>query len=249
VTGTRYAGATLRQLIDMRAGVVLDAAEQRAYEVAANWEPAHATPPTANLRAFLQGLSGAPAAHGGPFRYISANTDLLGWAIERASGRSIASLLGERLWQPMGAESPGYVTLDQAGLARSAGGIGATARDFARLGQLVLSHGRRGDRQIIPRAVIDDIRANADASAWANGEWGRTMAPISRNMGYRSGWYVVNDAPQYVFAMGIFGQNLFIDFARRIVVAKFSSWPKPTDPLPFVATHRAFARLRKLLTA
>jgi CubicO group peptidase (beta-lactamase class C family) len=243
ITGTRYAGATIRNLIDMRAGVVLDAAEQRAYELAGNWEPAASTPPTANLKSFLKSLRGPPATHGGPFRYISANTDLLGWAIERATDRTVADLLGEKLWSPLRAEHSAGITLDQDGLARCAGGFCATARDFARLGQVFLSQGRYGDRQVVPAAVIDDICHNADLSAWAKGELGRILAPVSRNMGCRSGWYIVNEAPRRVFAMGIHGQNLFIDLENRIVVAKLSSWKRANDPLPFLATHWVFAHL------
>ena len=66
-------------------------------------------------------------------------------------------------------------------------------------------------------------------------------------MSYRSGWYVASDAPRCVFAMGIHGQNLFLDFERRLVVAKLSSWKKADDRLPFLATHWAFARLQKAL--
>jgi hypothetical protein len=59
--------------------------------------------------------------------------------------------------------------------------------------------------------VISDIENNGDADAWRNGEWGKSFASISTNMRYRSGWYLVDDQPRTMFAMGIHGQNLFID--------------------------------------
>ena len=247
MAATRYAGATARDLADMRAGVVLDAEEQAAYDIAANWEPARVTPPDSNLKAFLQSLKGAPSVHGGPFRYISSHTDLLGWVIERATGRAVADLVSERLWRPLGAEAPGYLTLDQDGLGRTAGGFGFCARDFARLGLLLLRGGRREDRQVISSALVDGLWTNADRRAWAEGDWVNTLAPISRKMAYRSGWYVVDEAPERLFAMGIHGQNLFLDRARDLVVAKFSSWPTPSAPLPFVVTHKAIARLQRSL--
>jgi CubicO group peptidase (beta-lactamase class C family) len=243
--GTRYEGATIRHLIDMRAGVVLDEAEQRAYDLAVNWEPAASTPPAANLKSFLKSLTGPPAAHGGPFRYISANTDLLGWAIEQATGKPVARVLAEKLWAPLGAEQPASMTLDLNGLARCAGGLCTTARDFARLGQLFLTGGRSGGRQVVPPVVIDDIWRNADRSAWAQGEWAKTLAPVSRNMGCRNGWYIVTDGAQRIFAMGIHGQNLFIDQENRVVVAKFSSWKKASDAFPFIVTHKVFPFLRQ----
>jgi hypothetical protein len=64
---------------------------------------------------------------------------------------------------------------------------------------------------------------------------------------YRSGWYLVDDQPKTMFAMGIHGQNLFIDRANRIVVAKLSSWKQRIDYVPLWATHRGFERLQKKL--
>jgi CubicO group peptidase (beta-lactamase class C family) len=247
IATTPYQGATIRNLMDMRTNIVLGPEQQRAYEVAANWEPAAAGEQGADLVSFLQSLTAPHPAHGGPFSYISANTDLLGWAIERATGQTIAALLSARIWQPMGAEDRACITLDRKGLARCAGGLCATARDFARLGQLIVDDGQRGTRQIIPASVISDIADNGDVDAWRNGEWGKSFASISTNMRYRSGWYLVDDQPKTMFAMGIHGQNLFIDRANRIVVAKLSSWKQRIDYVPLWATHRGFERLQRKL--
>ena len=247
IATTLYRGATLRNLLDMRARIPLEPEQQRAYEVATNWQPAAGGEQGADLVSFLQGLTAPHQAHGGPFSYISANTDLLGWAIERATGQTIAALLSARLWKPMGAEDRAYITLDRKGLARCAGGLCATARDFARLGQLIVDNGQRGERQIVPAPVISDITDNGDADAWKNGEWGKSFASISTNVRYRSGWYLVDDQPKTMFAMGIHGQNLFIDRANRIVVAKLSSWKQRIDYVPLWATHRGFERLQRKL--
>jgi hypothetical protein len=48
--------------------------------------------------------------------------------------------------------------------------------------------------------------------------------------------------------MGIHGQNLFIDRANRIVVAKLLSWKQRINYVPLWATHRGFERLRRKLT-
>jgi CubicO group peptidase (beta-lactamase class C family) len=248
IATTLYRDATLRDLLDMRTSIVLDAEQERAYEVATNWEPAAGGEQGADLVSFLQDLPAPHQAHGGPFSYISANTDLLGWAIERATGQTIAALLSARIWKPMGAEDRAYITLDRKGLARCAGGLCATARDFARLGQLIVDDGRRGTRQVIPASVIRDIADNGDADAWRNGQWGKAFASISTNMRYRSGWYLVDDQPKTMFAMGIHGQNLFIDRANRIVVAKLSSWKQRIDYVPLWATHRGFEKLQRTLS-
>jgi CubicO group peptidase (beta-lactamase class C family) len=247
IATTVYRGATIRNLLDMRTGVVLDPAQERAYKVATNWRPGLADDRDDDLVSFLQNLTAPWKAHGGPFRYVSANTDLLGWVIERAVGLRTPRLLSERLWRPMGAEDPAYFTVDRKGLARCAGGLCATARDLARLGQLIVDNGRRGDRQIVAESIIADIENNGDPGAWRNGEWAKSFSYVSRNMRYRSGWYLVDDRPKTMFAMGIHGQNLFVDRANKIVVAKLSSWKRRTDPLPLWLTHRGFERLRRAL--
>ncbi|MGJ5152928.1 serine hydrolase domain-containing protein [Bradyrhizobium sp. HKCCYLR1023] len=246
VAATAYRGATIRQLLDMRAGVVFDGAGLQAYADAAGWEPV-APRTTPNLHDFFATMRAQAAPHGGAFSYVSSNTDLLGWAIERATGRSFASLAGSLLWKPMGASGEAFITLDRNGAPRCTGGFCATLRDVARLGQLVLSGGRRGSHTIIPEGWIDDIRHNGDVQAWRDGQWRDSFAAISRNMHYRSGWYVTNDAPQLMFAMGIHGQNLFVDAANGIVIAKVSSWAQPVDGQAIWLTHQAVAEFTRCL--
>jgi CubicO group peptidase (beta-lactamase class C family) len=55
------------------------------------------------------------AAPFSPAGGISANTDLLGWVVERATGRSFAQLMSDLLWQPVGAVDEAYTTEDRAG--------------------------------------------------------------------------------------------------------------------------------------
>jgi CubicO group peptidase (beta-lactamase class C family) len=119
-------------------------------------------------------------------------------------------------------------------------------RDLARVGQLMLTGGHRGGRQIIPNAWLDDIAGNGDRQAWQQGEFAAGFG--GRDMSYRSGWYVINDGPKTLFAMGIHGQNLFVDQANRIVIAKLSSQHAPIDPGALALTHRAVAEVRRCLS-
>lgn len=239
VAGGPYAGATIRQLIDMRAGVVLMPEQQAAYNAASGWE-ATAPGETEGLHAFYRALEGPPARHGGPFRYVSPNTDLVGWAIERATGTPFSQVLSERLWVPAGAEDDAAITLDVAGAPRATGGLCCTVRDFARLGQRLVE----GD-PMVPADWIEDIATGGDREAWKQGDFAGGFGGMS--MRYRSGWYVIDDAPQVLFAMGIHGQNLFLDRANGIVVAKVSSQDAPTDPRAVGLTHRMFNEIRRLL--
>ncbi len=243
-----YRGATIRQLLDMRTGVRLDEAQTAAYDAASGWQP---TPPgrPSNLHGFLAGLSGTAQAHGGPFAYISPNTDLLGWAMERATGRSMAELLSELIWRPMGAEHPALITTDSHGAARCTGGLCATARDFVRIGRLVLEHGRRGDAEVVPEGWIDDIAGGGDPEAWADGEWGPLFRFAGARLSYRAGWYIVHDSPASAFAMGIHGQNLFVDPDHGIVVAKLSSQGARIDYRAVPLTHLAVPEIVRCVLA
>ena len=245
VAHTAYRDATVRQLLDMRTGIRFEPAEQAAYARASGWEPVPAGEPGADLHGFFERSPAGSAPHGGPFSYVSANTDLLGWIIERVTGKPFAELASELLWKPMGAERDAFITTDSHGAPRCTGGLCSTLRDFARVGQLVIEHGAHGSVQVVPPAWLDDIAAGGDLDAWRQGEFFTAFG--SRPMSYRSGWYVVHAEPTLMFAMGIHGQQLFVDRANRLVVAKFSSQSLPTDPRAIGLTSLAFAEIRRCL--
>ena len=245
VAATAYRGATLRNLIDMRTGVVLDEAAASAYDAASNWDPPLEQP--ASFSRFFATLKAPDASHGGPFRYISPNTDLFGLAVQRATGRSFADLTSELLWKPLGAEDAAGITTDDEGAPRTTGGVCATARDLARIGQLIVQGGRRGETQIVPPSWIEDIATGGDHEAWARGEWGAVFGFVGSKLRYRSGWYIVDDDPRWMFAMGIHGQNLFVDRANRIVIAKLSSQAIRFDYRAVQITHAASEEIRRVL--
>ncbi|HWB50659.1 MAG TPA: serine hydrolase [Stellaceae bacterium] len=252
LAGTAYEGARIRHLLDMRTGVAFDedylatSGPIVEYRKATNWNPLGPGGSPSDLRSFYQTLRVSDGPHGGRFHYISPNTDLLGWVVERASGQRFAELMSACLWQPMGAACSAYTTVDRLGAPRCAGGVCTTARDLARVGQLLVDRGARDGTQIIPSAWIDDITLNGSPSAWAAG----VFAPFfpGRRMHYRNKWYVdVDDAP-LMFGLGIHGQYLFVDRRNRIVVAMMSSQADPIDAALISLTMSAVAAVRHVLT-
>jgi CubicO group peptidase (beta-lactamase class C family) len=241
---TAYAGASVRHLLDMRAGIAFDedylatAGPIIEYRKATNWNPLGSGDVPSDLHGFFATLVGADGAHGGRFHYVSPNTDLLGWVIERAAGARYADLMSELLWRPMGAERSAYITVDRLGAPRVAGGVCTTARDLARVGQLLVE----GGRGVVPAGWIEDVAAHGDPAAWAAGSFAAYYPGL--DMHYRSQWYVVRERSPLLFAMGIHGQNLFVDRARQIVIAKFSSQAAPIDEARIALTTRAVERLR-----
>jgi hypothetical protein len=248
---TAYAGATIRQLLDMRAGIAFDedylatSGPIVAYRRATGWNPLLPGEPASDLRSFYQTMRERRRAHGGILDYISPNTDLLGWVIERTAGRRYADLMGDMIWKPMGAARSAYITVDRLGAPRCAGGMCVTPLDLARVGQLIVDGGARDGRQIIPSEWISDIMSNGDPAAWAAGTLAQYF-PDSQ-IHYRSKWYVHRAAAPLLMAYGIHGQYLFVDREREIVIAKASSQALPMDPELIALTLEAVDQLRAWL--
>jgi CubicO group peptidase (beta-lactamase class C family) len=251
VGATAYAGATLRDLIDMRVGVFFDedylasAGPIIEYRKAQNWDPLGPGEKPSDLRTFLPSLAKSDGPHKGRFHYVSPNTDLMGWVIERATGQRYADLVSELLWKPMGAGRSGYITVDRLGAPRCAGGFCATTRDLLRLGLLIAEGGRYASKAIIPGWWIDDILKDGEAHAWDEGDFTKYFPNMP--MHYRSKWYVLRDDAPLMFGVGVFGQNVFIDRKNRIVIAKFSSQALPMDEKRILLTMRGIAAIRNSL--
>lgn len=247
---TAYVGATVRDLLDMRAGVFFDedylATEGPIidYRFAANWNPVPKDYAPSDLRSFMSSLTEPDGRHGGRFHYVSPNTDLLAWVFERASGMRYAELVSERLWKPLGAEASGYITVDRIGGARAAGGKCLLARDLARVGMMMANGGQRNGKQVVPASWLEDLVKNGDPKAWKDGDvnpvWGQ------RDIHYRSKWYVKREAEPLIFGVGIHGQFLFVDPTKKLSIAWFGSQDSPLDSPPFEQVLATIEKIRVL---
>jgi CubicO group peptidase (beta-lactamase class C family) len=244
---TAYRGASVRRLLDMRAGILWDEDYHAVsgpiveYRKATNWNPLGPGQAPADLRSFFETLKASDGAHGGRFHYVSPNTDLLGWVIERAAGRRYADLMSELVWQPAGAERSAYVTVDRLGAPRCAGGMCATARDLARVGQALV------EGRVVPKAWIDDIESNGDPAAWQAGAFVELFRGAP--MHYRGKWYLQRGAAPLLFGFGIHGQFLFVDRRNRVVIAKFSSQELPLDAQRIALSVKLADTIRSRLAA
>ena len=249
IANTAYAGATIRNLLDMRVGVHFDEDYLATsglildYRKAANWNPPDPGDAPSDLRSFFHKLTRTDGPHDGRFHYVSPNTDLLGWVIERAAGTRYADLLSALLWQPMGAEHSAYITVDRLGAPRCAGGVCATVMDLARVGQLMVQGGKRAGIKIISEEWLDDVSARGSSDAWNSGDFADIFAGLP--MHYRSKWYVVRERQPLVFGFGIHGQHLFVDRANELVIAKVSSQTMPIDEKRISLTMNGIAGLRR----
>jgi CubicO group peptidase (beta-lactamase class C family) len=85
------------------------------------------------------------------FRYLSGNTQLLAFVLEKATGKTISEFAAEKLMQPMGAESDALWNLDhENGVEKAYCCFISTARDFARMGKLYMNDGKWNNEQLVP---------------------------------------------------------------------------------------------------
>jgi CubicO group peptidase (beta-lactamase class C family) len=145
--GTAWEDATLRQVMDMETGLAYrEDTQDKSSDLwpyrysTGRWpRPAGYTGPRCTYD-YLRTVRKA-GDHGAAFAYKSVNTDVIGWTITRATGLSFAELMRQHLWKPLGCEEDGYITIDEAGVPLAAGGLSLTARDLARIGELLRCEG------------------------------------------------------------------------------------------------------------
>lgn len=224
-----YRDASVQQVLDMT--VCLDFPEDYLategkfvdYRSATGWHPCAPERIDYGLHDFLCSLERGDGEHGEVWQYKSPNSDLLGWILERASGQRLAQLMSERLWQPLGAESDAYVTVDRKGAARTAGGICVVPRDLLRFGELVRNRGHVDGRPVIPAGWIDDCSQGGDRDAWRRGESAKEFTDGR----YRNKWYQTGNEHQVMLAIGIHSQWIYVNPVTEVTVVKLSSQDEP----------------------
>jgi CubicO group peptidase (beta-lactamase class C family) len=221
LAGTGYRGVPVHDLLTMTSGV--------------DWVEDHRDPDgpaTALLSSFVAGGSSrAVLGRVGPryppgtrYAYCTADSQVLDWVRERATGIPFRSALTD-LWRDLGGATGAVVGVDGDGVALAGGGVAATAGDWARVGLLQVDGTRPGGERLLDRAWVDD--ASRPSCAFLRP--GRLPSPLSAHVGFGRHWWPLDDAGHRVSADGSRGQFVYVDRPRRVVVVKTSDWAHP-DP-------------------
>jgi CubicO group peptidase (beta-lactamase class C family) len=228
--GTCWDGCTIEHLLDMRAGVAFDESdyEDPASESwrgfrALGWMPPLETDPSPT--AYIASMRNQ-APHGGDFEYRSILTDVLGWVIERATGEPFAEVFSREVWAPMGAAADADLLLGPAGFPLIDGGFCVTLADLARFGLLHLLGGLADGRRVLPEGWTDRLTSpDAERAAAFPAERER----MRRGSYYRDQWWVLQPERQIRSGFGIHGQQVLVSGEHDIVIARFSTQPRPLD--------------------
>ena len=207
--GSAYEGVSIEQVLTMTSGVKWN---EDYTDPNSDVARMYASPPPPGVDAtvaYLRTLS-REAPPGAKWVYKTGETNLIGVLVAKATGKSLADYLSEQIWKPFGMERDAFWMTDAA--RQEIGGccISVSLRDYARIGQFVLS----GGKGVVPDGwFAEATRAQA-----------QTGAP---GLGYGYQWWVNADGSFQ--AQGIFGQLVYIDPARKLVVAMSSAWPRASS--------------------
>jgi hypothetical protein len=245
---TAYGDATVRQVMDMTIGVKYSEnytdpkAEVFDYPRAggmAPQPPGYTGPKT--FFEFLVTLQ-KEGEHGAAFAYKTSNAEVLAWIVKRASGKSMADLLSQQIWQKLGAENDAYFMVDSIGTESGGGGLNTTLRDLARFGEMIRNKGRFNGQQIIPAEAVADIEKGGDKEKFAKAGF-KTLPGWS----YRDMWWQTRNENGALEARGIYGQAIYIDPQAEMVIVRYASHPYAANGANDPVTLPAFAAVAKEL--
>ncbi len=220
---TAYDGVSVRHLLQMASGV--------------QWNETY-TDPTSDRRALLEAqiaqqpggmlevMASLPRAAepGSRWNYSTGETQVVAALVAAATGKTLADYLAEKIWAKFGMEADANWWLDSPGGTEVGGsGLSATLRDYARFGLFLLNDGIAGGEQILPEGWID--------AASTPKKIGDEMVPY----GYM--FWPVEETEAEIHrgayeALGIFGQEIYVNPGENVVIAIWSARSKPEGSTP-----------------
>lgn len=222
--GSAYDDVTIRQLLTMTSGVKWneDYADPKSDVALFNQ---HKAKDGMDVTVSYMRTLPREAPAGTKWVYKTGETNLIGVLVSSATKKNLSEYLSEKVWVPFGMEQDGSWLLGSTGHEISGCCIQASTRDYARFGLFIMGGAKVNGVSIVPDDWIAPATSKqADIGAPGNG------------YGYQ--WWTYDDGS--FAAQGIFGQGIFIDPARRLVVASNSNWPKATDPNTVGKQREAF---------
>ncbi len=208
-TGDR-AKITIRHLLTMSSGINFDEnyVNPLAYPAASYYG--------SDLRKLTLSYDKVVATPGETFKYLSGNTQLLGFVLKEATGKTVSDYAAEKLWIPMGCEHSAFWCLDHKdGEEKAFCCLNSNAKDFARIGKLYLDSGRWNGIQIVPQEyAFESIEPN-----------GTIHEDKSPSLDYGYSWWMI---PEYnghhvFYARGILGQYIIMVPDMNMIIVRLGS--------------------------
>ncbi len=210
--GSGYDGVTVQQLLTMTSGVQWNEDYADPKSDVALFNSTKTVDGVDPIIVYMKTLKNE-AEPGTRWQYNTGETNLIGVLVAKATGKTISEYLSEKVWAPYGMSQDGEWLLNEGGKEIGGCCISATVRDYALFGQFAMNGGMIGGESIVPDGWFSKA-----------GTKQADIGVLGRGYGYQ--WWTFDDGS---FAgQGIFGQGIFIDPARKLVIASNGNWPSAT---------------------
>ena len=206
--GSVYDEVSLRQLLTMTSGVKWNEDYADPNSDVARFNGHKPEDGVDSLVSYMRRLPREVPA-GTRWHYSTGETNLVGVLLVLATKKPLATYLSEKIWVPAGMQQQATWLLSRTGNEISGCCVQAAPRDMARFGLFVLGGARIGGQSIVP----DGYLAEATTERTGIGRPGR---------GYGYQWWTYTDGTYA--ARGIFGQGIFIDPVRKLVIVSNADW-------------------------
>ena len=148
--------------------------------------------------------------------YRSINTQLLGMVIAKLTGETVSEYFQKNVWQPIGAQSQAKWNVDHVGgIEKTFCCFNATARDFARVGQLFVNKGAAniGGGSVISASYLKRMST--------------PVVTLDYNWGYSAQTW--HPFPDSLLLLGLHGQYIYVQPKEQVVIVKLSDLPTSAD--------------------
>ncbi|GEA49491.1 6-aminohexanoate-dimer hydrolase [Vibrio inusitatus NBRC 102082] len=247
--GTAIGSATVQQILDMTAGTAWDESMNALMDensFARQYGNAVGTWPMGGESNGVFGILpkiGMEREHGTNFVYNSPLSDAMGWVLSAATGKRFEDLMAELFWNELGAEDQAYIMTDTNTFAWTTGGLNMSARDAARFGQVMANRGQFAGKQIFPASVVESIE-QGDTAPFVGSAYDERIPGGA----YSSFFWLTNDEDGSYMAKGMFGQYIYINPTKDVVVVRLASPEVSSKPEFDLDMLEVFKQISNALT-
>jgi CubicO group peptidase (beta-lactamase class C family) len=232
--GSAYDDVSIRQLLTMTSGVAWNENYDDPKSDVAQFNNHKPKDGEDAVVSYLRKLPRAVPA-GTRWLYSTGETNLVGVLVARATKKTLSDYLSEKIWRPAGMAQQATWILSKTGQEISGCCLQAATQDFARFGQFILNGAQINGQPTLPEGWLSE----ATTSRTGIGQPGR---------GYGYQWWTYDNGS--FAARGIFGQGIFIDPARQLVIASNANWGhNATDPTATAAREAFYVAVQQAVDA
>jgi CubicO group peptidase (beta-lactamase class C family) len=208
--GSAYEGVSIRNVLNMASGITFNE------DYLSFWSDINKMGRVlaigGSMDGFAAGLTDRFQPAGKNRQYTSIDTHVLSMVLREATGMPLQQFMEQTLWNKLGVEQDAYYVTDSENVAFALGGLNVTSRDYARFGQMMLGFGNFNGQQIIP---ADWAMASVENTA------PKPLGGDSFGYGYQ--WWIPENAFGEFFALGIYGQYIYVNRPLKTVIVKTSA--------------------------